>query len=97
MLLSIPFGLMLAFLTPLIWFQVGGGILFLAGSYTCLKTRCINQMENANALARFLGTLVEMVMLLVIGVAMLTLALGLVTTGIVVLAIGLLIIRAIKR
>lgn len=94
---SIPLGLVLAILAPLLWFQVGGVVLFLAGGYACLETHCVSQVENANAAARFLGTVVVLVMLIVIGAVMLALALGLVTAAIAALLIGSLVVKAIKR
>jgi len=96
LLFSIPLGLTLAILAPLLWFQVSGGALFLAGGYACLETRCVSKVENASAVARFLGTIVVLVMLLVIGAAMLALALGLVTAAIAAMLIGLLVVKAVK-
>ena len=97
LLFSIPLGLGLAILSPLVWFQLGGGALFLAGGYACLETRCISQVEEASVAARFLGTVVVLVMLIVIGAILLALALGLVTAAIAALLIGLLVVKAVKR
>jgi len=94
---SIPLGLALAILAPLVWFKLGGGALFLAGCYACLETHCVCQVENAGAVARFLGTIVVLVMLIVIGAAMLALALGLVTATIAAILIGFLLVKAAKR
>ena len=97
LLFSMPLGLALAILSPLVWFQLGGGALFLAGGYACLGTRCVSRVEDAGVAARFLGTVVVLVMLIVIGAAMLALALGLVTAAVAALLIGLLVVKAVKR
>jgi len=94
---SIPLGLVLAIKAPLFWFQVGGGALFLAGSYACIATHCIRYVDKANAAARFLGTVVVIVMLLAIGAAMLALALGLIVAVIAALVIWSLGARAISK
>lgn len=94
---SIPLGLVLAIKAPLFWFQVGGGAFFLAGSYACIATRCINYVERANAAARFLGTVVVLVMLLVMGASMLALALGLIVAVIAALMIWSLGARVISK
>ena len=94
---SIPLGLALAILVPFIWFQVGGGALFLAGCYACLETHCVCRVENAGTVARFLGTLVVLVMLMVIGAAMLALALGLIAAVTAALLIGFVAVKALKK
>jgi curved DNA-binding protein CbpA len=94
---SIPLGLALAIKAPLFWFQVGGGALFVAGSYACIATHCISYVDKANAAARFLGTVVVIVMLLAIGAAMLALALGLIAVVIAALLLWFLGSRAMKN
>jgi curved DNA-binding protein CbpA len=94
---SIPLGLILAIKAPLFWFQVGGGAFFLAGSYACIATHCIRYVDKANAAARFLGTVVVIVMLLAIGATMLALALGLIVAVIAALVIWSLGSRAMKK
>jgi len=94
---SIPLGLVLAIKAPLFWFQAGGGALFVAGSYACIATHCISYVDKANALARFLGTVVVIVMLLAIGAAMLALALGLIAVVTAALLLWFLGSRAMKN
>jgi hypothetical protein len=96
LLLSIPLGLAVAVLVPVLWVKLTAVAVCAAGGYTSIKTRLIRHVECAGRTARIVGTAVVLLVLALMGAAILTTALVLAVVTAVVIAFKLIVVRALK-